>query len=126
MLLSIIDKAAGRNQAYVKEARNNAPHAHLLHASPEGEPPPAEPSWHRLCISCRYTCPARAQHARIGPVPRLPALPSRPQVDALHQKHVDTAKEILSGPLLDGFLKELNDDITSLKSLLAAICIGAS
>lgn len=47
------------------------------------------------------------------------------QVDALHEKHVSTAKEILSGPLLDEFLKGLNDDITSLKALLAAICIGA-
>lgn len=48
-----------------------------------------------------------------------------PQVDELQKKHIDTAKEILSGPLLDDFLKGLNDDITSLKSLLAAISIGA-
>ena len=48
------------------------------------------------------------------------------QVEALHQKHVAVAKDLLpAGAVLDEFLSTLQEDINNLKALLNAIAIGA-
>jgi aspartokinase/homoserine dehydrogenase 1 len=43
----------------------------------------------------------------------------------LQEKHVETAKQLLGdGPDLVAFVSRLMDDVSNLKAMLQAICIG--